>query len=543
MRSRLVIVVSVLGGSLVTGGWLLKRGVGEGTPSVSDRARLFDEVRTRIAREYVDTIGDARLYRMAVDGMLGELHDPHTVFLSPERLQRLTEVTTGRYGGVGIQIEPRSGTIVVVAPLPGTPAERAGIQTGDHIVEIEGKPTIDWTADEAMRVLRGEPGTVVRFIVERPGVPERMPFVITRRDIHVRSVQNASILRDSVGYVDVNVFGESTVEELRDAIVRLQRRGLTSLVIDLRGNPGGLLDQGVAVSDVFLDPGQRIVSTRGRARDANRDFVDREPQRWPNLPIVVLIDSGSASASEIVAGAWQDHDRAVVLGTTSFGKGSAQNVYGMPGGGALKLTTALWYTPVGRTITRPLSPDSADDDAEALPLLDARAADTAGRPAYRTDGGRRVYGGGGITPDIIVGSQTAPREELALQRALGDQVPRFRDALNDYVTTLRTSRRVTTPAFEVTPSMREELWSRMGRRGITMDRAVYDSAATLVDRLLGYEIARFVFGAEAEFERAARHDPAIGAAVELAAGVRSRRELLDRAARHPKSTSGATARE
>lgn len=542
MRSRAVIVVSVLSGALVTGGWLIQRGMGSGSPSASDRARLFDEVMTRVAREYVDTIGEARLYRMAVDGMLDELHDPHTVFLSAERLQRLTEVTTGRYGGIGIQIEPRSGTIVVVAPLPGTPAERAGIQTGDHIVEIEGKPTKDWTADEAMRVLRGEPGTVVKFVVERPGVAEPMPFVITRRDIHVRSVQHASILRDSVGYVDVNVFGESTVEELREAIIGLRRRGMKSLVIDLRGNPGGLLDQGVAVSDLFLDPGQRIVSTRGRARDANRDFVDREAQRWPDLPLVVLIDSGSASASEIVAGAWQDHDRAVVLGTTSFGKGSAQNVYGMPDGGALKLTTALWYTPVGRSITKPLAPDSAEEDGPLVPA-DARAADTAGRPAYRTDGRRTVYGGGGITPDIIIGSQSAARGELALQRALGDQVPRFRDALNDYVTTLRTSRRVASPQFDVTPGMREELWQQMTRRGITMDRAVYDSASALVDRLLGYEIARFVFGGDAEFERAARHDPGIGAAVDLAAGVRTQRELLERAARHPKATPGATARE
>ena len=523
MRSRSVTVLAVLSAALVSGGWLLHRGIDSAEGSV-DGTRLFDDVKRHVERFYVDSVSESSVYRKAVDGMLYELHDPHTVFLSPERLRRLTESTTGTYAGLGIQIDVRDGWVTVIAPVPGSPAERAGLQTGDKIVEINGKTTRGLTPDEATKSLRGAPGTVAQLQVERPGVEGRIPFRVERRNIHTRVVTRATLLRPDVGYVDVNVFGDSTEVELSGAIDSLTRAGMKSLILDLRGNPGGLLDQGVSVSELFLNPGQEIVSMRGRTPDTRRAFADRFAQKWPSLPIVVLVNEGSASASEIVAGALQDHDRAVIVGRTTYGKGSAQSLFPMTNGGALKVTTALWYTPSGRSINRKAAPPSDD------PFGDGGDEREEPRETFRTDSKRVVLGGGGITPDVVVGDTIPAPNELAFQRALGDKVPQFRDALTDYALSLKAARAVTSADFVVTPAMRDEMWRRMAARKITMERATFDSAATLVDRLLTYEIARYVFGTGTEFLRIARNDEVIAASLDLLAGAPSQGDLLRRAA-------------
>src|SRR5919108_624415 len=221
-----------------------------------------------------------------------------------------------------------------------------------------------WSQDEAQRELRGPKGSRVALMVERPGLETRLPFRLTRADIQVHAVRRTDLLPAQVGYLDIDVFSEQTATELTKEIVNMRKRGLRALILDLRRNPGGLLEQGVAVSDLFLNRGQDIVSMRGRAYGATRDFADEAQQPWPDLPLVVLVDEGSASASEIVAGALQDHDRAVILGETTFGKGSAQSVYAMPDGGALKLTTARWFTPVGRSIQKPRSSATGDDEVD-----------------------------------------------------------------------------------------------------------------------------------------------------------------------------------
>src|SRR5688572_2684423 len=266
-------------------------------------------------------------------------------------------------------------------------------------------------------------------MVERPGLETLLPFHLTRADIQVRAVRRADLLPGQLAYLDIDVFSEQTASELTREIASMRRRGLRALILDLRRNPGGLLEQGVAVSDLFLNRGQQIVSMRGRAHGATRDFTDEEQQPWPDLPLVVLVDEGSASASEIVAGALQDHDRAVILGETTFGKGSAQSVFAMPDGGALKLTTARWFTPVGRSIQRSRSANPDDELAEveaegARPRVAGETPLTE-RATHRTDAGRVIYGGGGITPDVFVSDDD---QELELQRSLGDQVGRFRDA-------------------------------------------------------------------------------------------------------------------
>ena len=517
IRSRTLIVAGTMLGALVMGGWLLQRGAHTGTFTAYEGARLFESVFNRIQSDFVEPVADSALYRKSVDGMLYELRDPYSTFLPPERFARLNESTSGNYAGLGIEVDLRDGWLIVVAPMPGGPADRAGIQPGDRIIEIAGRSTKGWTQEEASKVLRGKPGSMVSLKLERPGVAAPLELRLERMTIHQSAVRRTSLLADGVGYIDLKAFSDSTAKELTVAITSLLSRGMKTLVLDLRTNPGGLLTQGVRVTDLFLNPGQKIVSMRGRIPDANRDYADSAKQTWPQLPLMVLVDGRSASASEIVAGALQDHDRAVIIGQPTYGKGSAQSVIPFGDQGGLKITTARWFTPVGRSITRPRP---SDEDEETLPAKKER---------FRTDGGRVVYGGGGITPDVIAGDTIPPIADTDFFHALGAQTTRFRDAITDYALYLKANRVITTPDFVVTPAMREDVWNRMRTRGIDIPRDVFDAAQPLVERLLSYEIARYVFGSEAEFRRRAAQDKVLQKALILARGARSEQDLLRRA--------------
>ena len=516
-RARTVIVAGTLLAALITGGWLLQRGTHTGTFTAYEGARLFENVFRHIQNEYVDAVTDSALYRKSVDGMLYELRDPYSTFLPPDRFARLNETTTGNYAGLGVEVDLRDGWLIVVAAIPGGPADHAGLQPGDRITEIAGKQTKGWTNEEASKVLRGKPGTTVALTIERPGSSAPIELKVQRTTIHQSAVRRASLLGDGIGYIDLKAFSDSTVKELNGAIATLLSRGMKTLVLDLRTNPGGLLNQGVRVSDLFLNPGQKIVSMRGRLPDANREYADSAVQRWPQLPLVVLVDGRSASAAEIVAGALQDHDRAVLVGTPTYGKGSAQSVipFGLEGG--LKITTARWFTPSGRSITRKRPADDEIDDA--LPEV---------RQRFRTDAGRTVYGGGGITPDVLAGDSTTPAIEQNFIRALGAKAAHFRDAVTDYSLSLKANRSIPSPDFVVTPAMRDEVWQRMKARGVDIPRSVYDEAEPLVSRVIANDIARYVFGSEAEFRRRASEDKTLQKALELARGAKTEQELLKR---------------
>jgi carboxyl-terminal processing protease len=542
MRSRALIVAGSMAAALVCGGWLLEagfHGAGGRSPLTAfpfargggEGVRLFNDVAQHVARDYVDSVTPDQMYQRAVDGMLYELHDPHTAFLTPERLRRLTESTTGTYVGLGIQIDIRDAWITIIAALPGSPADRAGIQTGDRLVEIDGQATHGWTQDEATAALHGVPGTTVHVVVERPGVGARIPISLARREIHVRAVRHAMLVRPSVGYVSAAVFSDSTVRELRQTIDSLRQRGMRTLILDLRNDPGGLLTQGVAVSELFLDPGQTIVTMRGRAPGSTRRFVDDTTQRWADLGLIMLVNGGTASASEIVAGALQDHDRALIVGTPSYGKGSAQTLFHVDNG-ALKLTTALWYTPSGRSINR-RPPRSSDDDddaggdagADTTSLPDSTAA---AKTVFHTDAGRLVYGGGAITPDVIVSDSTAATGDAELQRAMGTQWGLFRDAITAYALSAKAAHEVTSPEFTITAAMRDGLWQQMRARAITLDRPSYDRLTPVVDRWLTTEIDRYVFGADAAFKATMKTDPAVRVAIDAAVHAASPRDLVMR---------------
>ena len=303
MTHRKAVLIALVGFvAFLSGGWLLQRG--GGAASVYQQARLFDNVVAYVADFYVDSLSEQDIYDKAIDGLLRELDDPYTTFLRPEDLNDLAVSTTGNYGGLGIRIEIADGWITVVAPLPETPAERVGIQSGDRIVEVDGVSTHQWSMDKAVGTLRGEPGSTVRVTIVRPGLPEPLRFQVERQQVHVKAVQFAAVLEGRVGYVQLAGVSEQSARELEQEINALREQGAQSLILDLRNNPGGLLDEGIAVSDLFLDRGQVVVETRGRAPDATATYRARGQQKWPGMPITVLVNGASASASCTAAAAF-----------------------------------------------------------------------------------------------------------------------------------------------------------------------------------------------------------------------------------------------
>ncbi|HEV8263988.1 MAG TPA: S41 family peptidase [Gemmatimonadales bacterium] len=525
MRHKIAVVAVVAVAALASGAWFLQRET-EPVGSVYQQARLFDDVLAHVSDYYVDSLDERRLYQMAIDGLLDQLGDPYSVYLKPEDFRGLTEATTGNYTGLGIQIDVRDGWITVVGALPDTPAERAGIQTADRIVALDGRPTEGWKQDQAVKELRGPAGTVAELAIRRVGVDQPITFKITRATIHIRSVQIAIMLDQHVGYISLNPVNETSAQDVTLAVDSLLKLGMKSLVFDLRGNPGGLLDQGVAVSDLFLDPGKEIVATRGRAPGSSREFRDSKAQRWAGLPIVVLVNGGSASAAEIIAGALQDHDRAVLIGTPTFGKGLVQSFWRLTPESGLKLTTARWYTPSGRTIQR-VTRTEAEQEAQVLAAQ--RGQDTVkvdSMPVFHTDGGRIVYGGGGIRPDMFVAPDTFTAAERAFTRGLGNKIPVFRDALTSYALELKEGRRLPAPNFTVTDGMVDEVLRRIRAKGAVVPDSIVAGARSLIAQELTYEAARYAFGRPAEFRRRMADDRQVQRALTLAQRAKSPQDLL-----------------
>lgn len=528
MRQRwgLIALVAVI--SFLTGGWLLQRGAAR-DGDVYQQARLFDDVLSHVSAYYVDSIPQGDLYQKATNGLLAQLKDPYSVLLQDDDYKQLTETTTGNYGGLGIQIDVRDGWITVVSPLPETPAERAGIETGDQIISVDARSTEGWSSEQAVKALRGAPGSEVELRIRRGGFAEAVVYRLTRSTIHVRSVPPGNLFPGGIGYISLSPVAESSTQELRTEITGLLNKGMKSLILDLRGNPGGLLDQGVKVADLFLDKDQEIVATRGRARGATKNFKDSARQEWPALPIVVLVNDGTASAAEIISGALQDHDRAVVVGVPTFGKGLVQTLFPFSDNTALKLTTGRWYTPSGRTIQR--AARTEEDQARQAAIeadggRDSARADTAARPAYRTDSGRLVRGGGGIVPDLLVRQDTLTATERAFATALASKFAEYRDALTATALQIKNDKSVTSEEFTITPAMRAEVLRRLRAKGVQVADETYTRAAGLVDEQLGLEIARYVFGRPSEFRRRAQGDRQMQSALDLLQRAQSPKDLL-----------------
>jgi len=361
-----------------------------------------------IQKNYMYEVDPDKLVYSSIKGMLRIL-DPHSNFLEPKEFARLRENQRSRYYGLGIRIRTQLGgergrQVIVEPPTFGTPAYKKGLRAGDVITRIEGEPIDNWTSDEVVSKLRGPRRTIVNITIERPGVREPLEIAIERDEIPLVTVPYAFEIRPGIGYIKLDSFAETTTDELKNALNEM--KDIAGLILDLRDNNGGLLNQAITVSGFFLPRGELVVSTRGRAEGSARIFEVPGAETL-DIPLVVLINRYSASASEIVAGALQDHDRALIVGETSFGKGLVQSVYTMSNDTGMMLTTAKYYTPSGRLIQK----DYSNSIFEYMNI----DAPTQDREIRYTDSERAVYGGGGIEPDIVESARTLNRFEMLLR--------------------------------------------------------------------------------------------------------------------------------
>ena len=403
-RSALVILAVILACGCV--GMLFGQRLNtSATPPDSDireSVRSFTQVYEVVQQNYAETVNpDKAIYNGAIPGMLRVL-DPHSNFFDPKAYAALREDQRGKYYGVGMQVGPRNNKVIVIAPFTGAPAYRAGIRPGDVIIAVDGKPTDNMSTSDVADLLKGPKGTTVKITVLREGTDKPIDFNVVRDEIPRYSVDVHFMIRPGIGYVHVNGFQETTEREVAQALDQLQQQGeLKGLILDLRQNPGGLLSEGVGVADKFLKKGQVIVSHHGRS-SPEKVYRAAHGNGGKDYPLVVLVNRGTASAAEIVAGAIQDHDRGLIVGETTFGKGLVQTVYPLSENTGLALTTAKYYTPSGRLIQREYTGVSlydyyynSRDNGDGTPP-------TPSREVKMTDSGRTVYGGGGINPDIVI---------------------------------------------------------------------------------------------------------------------------------------------
>lgn len=485
--------------------------------SQRDGARLLDQVVARLAREAIDSLSTDQIYERAARGLVKSIDDPYAALFSPAEMARFSRDNLGNgYGGVGLLIEDQDGIIVITKVFPDTPGEQGGMLAGDRILAVDGESMRGMKLDQVSRRLLGKPGTDVAVTLGREGVDQPIESKVTRAIVHQPSVPYALVLPGGVGYLLLQRFNDVASEELTKGIDKLRREGAKSLVLDLRGNPGGDLEQSIKVTNLFLPAGREVVTVRYRGRPTEIRRTQHAPLA-AQLPLVVLTDSGSASASEIVAGALQDHDRAVLVGETTFGKGVVQTLYPLEGGWTLKFTNAKWYTPSGRSIQRD---KKRDGDEVAI-------ADTM-RPVFRSAGGRAVLGGGGIVPDVTVHLDTLATADQVVSRALTAKAREANQALQQLAREVRTRVK---PTFTVQSAWRDTLYARVTRSGVELTRSQWDAGQTFVDRLIEQRVSRLAFGDSLAFRRTSPRDPQLQRAVALLNSARTQAELISLAAK------------
>jgi len=466
----------------------------------------FTKVIDKVQSYYVDEVDTHELITEAIENLLKDL-DPHSQFLTGLDYEDLMLSTQGQFGGLGIFISFRDNYPTVISPIEGTPADRAGLQGGDQIVEIEGEPAAGWQVTKAVRFLRGEPGTTVRFKVSRPGGDESIEYSLVREEIKVKSVSYSGMF-DDVGYVKVSSFSKNTRRELIEALQELEAADMKGLVLDLRSNPGGLLQAATGVSELFLEKDRLVVYTKGRYSRNNHKYYASKSRKHSGYPIVVMVNGASASASEIVAGALQDWDAGFVVGQTTFGKGTVQTVFSLSDSQAVKLTTAKYYTPSGRSIHRDhkkhdsdnvtAAVDGSNSDNEDAVAMSADDDDVEERPIFHTSKGREVYGGGGISPDL----EFEPQEYGDLERRLERDALFFTYAI-EYSTTHEPDQN-----FEVTDEILADFKELLKEREFEYTEEEFSGPSLeYVKKAIKREMASKDFGRRAMYRVVLENDP------------------------------------
>jgi carboxyl-terminal processing protease len=493
-----------------------------------DNAELLDKVFQLIKTADVDSFPDSTLYIKAARGLVHELNDPYAELYSPQEWAEFTRDALGNdYAGLGLGIESLSDSVTVTTVFPRSPAALFGVRRGDRIIAVAGASVVGMTTDQVSNRLMGIAGTRVQITLARAGSATPVIADIPRAVVHVPSVPYA-LMFGRVGYVPLLRVNESTAEEVRDALQRLHDEGATSYVLDLRGNPGGQLDQALDASSLFLDRGKVLASVRSREAQPEV-YTARQAPVERSAPIVVLEDGYTASAAEIIAGALQDHDRALVLGMPSFGKGLVQTTIPLESGWLLKMTTGRWFTPSGRSIHRDRPFANGNFlDVDSAPLGRTAAAVRAGRPTVHSDDGRILYGGGGIVPDVVVPMDTLSTAEQHFVESLEGHGATASAVMYSLARRLALS---ATPTFTVQPDWVATYAKQMRAAGVDLDPALLDSARALVSDLIADRVAGIAFGDSAVFRRDAVHDAQFQRAIRLLDASPTVQALLTAASR------------
>lgn len=482
--------------------------------AVSDAAspalKEYADLLTTARAFYAEDIPSEKLVYASIQGMLDRL-DPHTNFLEPDEYGLMQEKQRGSFYGLGIIISKRNGKVTVITPIEGSPAERLGIRAGDMIDKVEGEPIDDLPIDAIVKKLKGPKGTKVRVTIIRPGLAEPLQMTVTRAEIPTNSVSHAFMLEPGIGYIRLKDFTATTVPEVTEALEKLEKQGMKKLVFDLRSNPGGLLDQAIGVSDIFLNKGEKVVFTKGRVASSEQTFYAPGKNSRPRVPLIVLVNKGSASASEIVAGAVQDHDRGLIVGQTSWGKGLVQSVFTLSEGAGLAVTSAKYYTPAGRCIQRDyhevieyMAPE--DDDSEG-----SEETPLEKREVFKTNGGRTVYGGGGITPDVIVKNDQLSSFAAGLYA---------RGVFFEFAVDYRAKNPDIKQDFKVTEQVLADFFKFVDSRPVPFEKKAAELYAAekdpaVIQRAIREELTTAVFGREAGYKVTLEGDKQLKTAVTL----------------------------
>ncbi|HEX2715635.1 MAG TPA: S41 family peptidase [Candidatus Acidoferrales bacterium] len=506
-RRGALVVLGVLIASAVLGGVYgpSVRATASGANDLQEAVRSFARVLAIVQQNYAEPVdSDHAIYQGAIPGMLRVL-DPHSNFFDSRQFSLLREEQRGKYYGVGMTVAPREGHTVVLAPFVGSPAYRAGIRPGDIIAKVDEKSTDGLSTAEVADLLKGPKGTVVHISVTREGYSEAILFTVTRDEIPRHSVDLAIMLRPGVGYVKLSGFNETTDRELAEALKSLNVASLSGLILDLRGNPGGLLNEGVAVADMFLDKNQLIVSHRGRA-SAQRQYFAVRGNQGVAVPLVALINGFTASASEIVVGAIQDHDRGLVVGEISFGKGLVQTVSQLSENTGLALTTAKYYTPSGRLIQR---------DYKAVSLYDYhynRKPLQQPTEIKLTDSGRQVYGGGGITPDVVMAASKLNHFQDTLLQL--DVFFRFEAGVGGFTRYFLGTKPEVTKNFAVDDSVMHQFRRYLDKQNVHYTEPDIDANLAWIKLKIRKEVLTSLFGIPEGYKVELEEDPQVQKAME-----------------------------
>ena len=480
------------------------------------RYAIYQAAVAAAREQYAEVVDDAQLVYGSIDGMLHTL-DPHSNFLSPRDYTRMREQQTGTYKGIGITIVAADGAITVTKLFENSPAYRAGIRRNDVLARVGKEDTKGWDTQDVVDRVRGPKGTTVDISIRRPGVTQLIDLTVERDDIKITTVTAAFMAAPGTGYVRLQDFSDTSNDELGAALTKLKAAGMERMILDLRDNLGGPLDQAIAVSSRFLKRGQLVVYTRGRVRGADEDY-HAEDAGTTDMPLVVLVNRRSASASEIVTGAMQDHDRGLVVGETTFGKALVQGVYRISENAALALTTGRYYTPSGRLIQRPW--DSGFDEYVTYELRDQ----TGSRPHEAaelkyTDGGRKVYGGGGIEPDRFVAGSTEGFNPQRFSRALKDRgafIPfaeRFTREGDSRAGARSAAKYKVAAGWVVTDAMLDEFKQFVTSQRVRIDEAAFKADAMFLKAMIKFEVDTDLFGIEEARKNLVKADPQAQAAL------------------------------